>query len=154
EQEVAGAWVGQTDRLAVFGPEGHGEPHQDVTVDLNLAGDAAAEDVCGYRNYQIDFEGGRELIATTHVPAHEMTPEIDGKQERTMEVSNGAANREVDTTTSGEHILMERYENLTMDSATVGIQEDEPGYYNVDVEYAVRTSNSGEFIHEMSSNSS
>ena len=153
EQEIAGAWVWQTDQLAVFRPEEYWEPHQDVTVDLNLAGVEAAEDVFGYRNYQIDFEVGRELIATMHVPDHEMTVEIDGEHERTMEVSNGAANREFDTTTSGVHVLMERYENLTMDSATVGIQEDEPGYYKVDVEYAVRTSNSGEFIHEMSSNS-
>lgn len=153
EQEITGSWVWQTDQMAVFRPEEYWEPYQNVTVDLNLAGVEASEGVFGHRNHQIDFEIGRELIATMHVPDHEMIIEIDGEHERTMEVSNGAANREFDTTTSGVHVLMERYEELTMDSATVGIEEGDPGYYNVDVLYAVRTSNSGEFIHEMSSNS-
>lgn len=152
DQEITGSWVWQTDQMAVFRPEEYWEPHQNVTVDLNLAGVEASDGVFGHRNYQIDFEIGRELIATMHVPDHEMVVEIDGEHERTMEVSNGAANREFDTTTSGVHVLMERYEQLTMDSATVGIEEGEPGYYNLDVQYAVRTSNSGEFVHEMAAN--
>ncbi|MGW5876904.1 Ig-like domain-containing protein [Nocardiopsis terrae] len=152
EQETAGAWNWITDQMAVFRPEEYWEPHQNVTVDLNLAGVEASEGVYGVTNYQIDFEIGRELIATMHVPDHEMVIEVDGEQERVIEVSNGAANRHFDTTSTGTHVLMERYEHLTMDSATVGIPEDDPGSYLVDVQYAVRTSNSGEFVHEASYN--
>lgn len=152
EEEVSGAWHWETDQMAVFRPEEYWEPYQDVTVDLNLSGVEASDGVYGVRNYQIDFEIGRELIATMHVPDHEMEIEIDGEHDRTLEVSNGAGTRHFDTTTSGVHVLMERYEELTMDSATVGIAEDDPGSYLVDVQYAVRTSNSGEFVHEMSSN--
>jgi len=152
EQETVGAWNWVTDQMAVFRPEEYWEPYQNVTVDLNLAGVEASEGVFGVRNYQIDFEIGRELIATMHVPDHEMVIEIDGEEERVIEVSNGAANRRFDTTTTGTHVMMERYEQLTMDSATVGIPEDAPGSYRVDVQYAVRTSNSGEFVHEASYN--
>ena len=152
EQETVGAWNWVSDQMAVFRPEEYWEPYQNVTVDLNLAGVEASEGVFGVRNHQIDFEIGRELIATMHVPDHEMVIEVDGEHERTMEVSNGAANRRFDTTTSGVHVLMERYDTITMDSSTVGIPEDAPGSYRVDVQYAVRTSNSGEFVHEMSSN--
>ena len=152
EQEVSGAWNWITDQMAVFRPEEYWAAYQEVTVDLNLAGVEASEGVYGVRNYQIDFEIGRELIATMHVPDHEMVIEIDGEEDRVIEVSNGAANREFDTTTTGTHVLMERYEHLTMDSATVGIPEDAPGSYRVDVQYAVRTSNSGEFVHEASYN--
>ncbi|MBQ1084662.1 MULTISPECIES: Ig-like domain-containing protein [unclassified Nocardiopsis] len=152
EQETVGAWNWVTDQMAVFRPEEYWEPYQNVTVDLNLAGVEASEGVFGVRNYQIDFEIGRELIATMHVPDHEMIIEIDGEEERVIEVSNGAANRRFDTTTTGTHVMMERYEQLTMDSATVGIPEDDPGSYLVDVQYAVRTSNSGEFVHEASYN--
>ncbi|MEU3308372.1 Ig-like domain-containing protein [Nocardiopsis sp. NPDC055551] len=152
EQEIAGAWNWVTDQMAVFRPEEYWEPHQNVTVDLNLSGVEASEGVYGVRDYQIDFEIGRELIATMHVPDHEMKIEIDGEHERTIDVSNGAANRRFDTTTTGVHVLMERYDTITMDSSTVGIPEDSPGSYRVDVNYAVRTSNSGEFVHEMSSN--
>lgn len=152
DQEVSGAWNWITDQMAVFRPEEYWEPYQNVTVDLNLAGVEASEGVYGVRNYQIDFEIGRELIATMHVPDHEMVIEIDGEEDRVIEVSNGAANRQFDTTTSGTHVLMERYEQMTMDSSTVGIPEDAPGSYLVDVQFAVRTSNSGEFVHEMSAN--
>ncbi|WP_017614683.1 L,D-transpeptidase [Nocardiopsis salina] len=152
EEEIAGAWNWVDDQMAVFRPEEYWEPHQQVSVDLNLAGVEAADGVYGNRNHEIDFEVGRELIATMHVPDHEMEIEIDGEHDRTFEVSNGAANREFDTTTSGTHVLMERHEDLTMDAATLGIDEDDPDYYRLDVKYAVRTSNSGEFVHEMSSN--
>ena len=152
EEETVGAWNWVSDQMAVFRPEEYWEPYQNVTVDLNLAGVESSEGVFGVRNYQVDFEIGRELVATMHVPDHEMVIEVDGEHERTIEVSNGAANRRFDTTTSGVHVLMERYDTITMDSSTVGIPEDSPGSYRVDVRYAVRTSNSGEFVHEMSSN--
>ncbi|GHD24498.1 L,D-transpeptidase [Nocardiopsis kunsanensis] len=152
EEEIEGAWNWVDDQMAVFRPQEYWEPHQQVSVDLNLAGVESADGVYGNRNYAFDFEVGRELIATMHVPDHEMEIEIDGEHDRTFEVSNGAANRNFDTTSSGTHVLMERYETLTMDSATLGINEGDPGYYRLDVQYAVRTSNSGEFIHEMSSN--
>lgn len=152
EQEIEGAWNWVDDQMAVFRPQEYWEPHQQVSVDLNLAGVEAADGVYGHSNHEIDFEIGRELIATMDVPEHEMEIEIDGEHDRTFEVSNGAANREFDTTTSGTHVLMERHESLTMDSATLGIDEGDPGYYRLDVEYAVRTSNSGEFVHEMSAN--
>ncbi|WP_150241463.1 L,D-transpeptidase [Nocardiopsis quinghaiensis] len=153
EQEVAGAWNWTNDQTAVFRPEEYWDPYQAVTVDLRLAGVEASEGVYGVRNHQIDFEIGRELIATMHVPDHEMVVTVDGEHERTIEVSNGKANRRFDTTSSGVHVLMERYEHITMDSTTVGIPEDSPNSYNVDVQYAVRTSNSGEFVHEASYNS-
>lgn len=152
EQEVQGAWNWTSDSTAVFRPEEYWEPYQNVSVDLHLAGVEASEGVYGVSNHSIDFEIGRELIATMHVPDHEMVITVDGEHERTIEVSNGKANRRFDTTSSGVHVLMERYEQITMDSSTVGIPEDSPGAYNVDVQYAVRTSNSGEFVHEASYN--
>ncbi len=152
EQGVQGAWNWTNDQTAVFRPEEYWDPYQAVSVDLHLAGVEASEGVYGVRNYRIDFEIGRELIATMHVPDHEMVITVDGEHERTIEVSNGKANRRFDTTSSGVHVLMERYEHITMDSTTVGIPEDDPGAYNVDVQYAVRTSNSGEFVHEASYN--
>ncbi|MCY9787015.1 Ig-like domain-containing protein [Nocardiopsis sp. EMB25] len=152
DEEIAGAWNWVSDQLAVFRPEEYWEPHQNVTVDLHLAGVEASEGVYGVRDYQIDFEIGRELILTMHVPDHEMAVNIDGEQDRVIPVSNGDASQRIYTTTTGTHVLMERYEQLTMDSSTVGIPADSPDSYKVDVQYAVRTSNSGEFLHEASYN--
>ncbi|MBB6121855.1 Ig-like domain-containing protein [Nocardiopsis algeriensis] len=152
EQGIQGAWNWPSDTMAVFRPETYWEPYQSVQVDMHLAGVEASEGVYGVKNYQLDFEIGRELIMTMHVPDHEMVVTVDGEHERTIPVSNGKGSRNFDTTTTGVHVLMERYESLTMDSTTVGIPEDSPGAYNVDVQYAVRTTNSGEFLHEASYN--
>ncbi|OLT28758.1 hypothetical protein BJF83_14035 [Nocardiopsis sp. CNR-923] len=152
DQEIAGAWNWVSDQQAVFRPQEYWEPHQEVTVDLHLAGVEASEGVYGVRDYQIDFEVGRELILTMNVPDHEMAVTIDGEQDRVIEVSNGDGSSRMYTTTTGTHVLMERYEELTMDSATLGIPDDSPDAYQVDVQYAVRTSSSGEFLHEASYN--
>src|SRR5699024_1287991 len=45
DQEITGSWVWQTDQMAVFRPEEYWEPHQNVTVDLNLAGVEASDGV-------------------------------------------------------------------------------------------------------------
>jgi lipoprotein-anchoring transpeptidase ErfK/SrfK len=147
EQGVEGAWNWVGDTTAVFRPREYWEPYQEISVDLRLSGVEASDGVYGVENHRLEFEVGRELIATMHVPDHEMLVEVDGEPARTIPVSNGEASRRFNTTTSGTHLTMEKYESLVMDAATVGIPEDSPDYYKLDVDWAVRTSNSGEFTH-------
>jgi lipoprotein-anchoring transpeptidase ErfK/SrfK len=153
DDPVLGSWRWLSDTMAVFRPEAYWKPHQTVTVDLHLAGVEAAEGVYGLRDYRVEFEVGRELIATMHVPDHEMVISVDGEQQRTIPVSNGAATTHFNTTTSGAHVLMSHKEREEMDSSTTAIPDDLPGYSTV-VSYAVRTTNSGEYVHEASSNPS
>ncbi|WP_211716588.1 Ig-like domain-containing protein [Nocardiopsis sp. MG754419] len=147
EEETEGAWNWVSDEMAVFRPVEYWEPYQEITVDLRLAGVEASEGVYGVADRRIEFEVGREMISTMHVPDHEMDVTVDGETVRTIPVSNGAAEERFNTTTSGVHLTMEKYESLVMDSATVGIPEGSPGHYRLDVDWAVRTSNSGEFTH-------
>ncbi|MEU0491814.1 Ig-like domain-containing protein [Nocardiopsis sp. NPDC006139] len=147
EEATEGAWNWPNETTAVFRPKKYWEPHQKVTVDLRLTGVEASEGVFGTEDRRIGFEVGRELIATMHVPEHRMHVEVDGERVRSIPVSNGKGERHFNTTTSGIHVLMEKYSRLVMDSATVGIPAGSPGYYRVEADWAVRTSNSGEFTH-------
>lgn len=147
EHPVMGAWNWTSDETVVFRPQEYWQPYQDVRVDVRLTGVEAAEGVHGLDDHTIEFEVGRELISTMHVPDHEMKVSVDGEHARTIPVSNGSGQRRFDTTTSGIHLTMEKYSSLVMDSATVGIPEGSPGHYRLDVDWAVRTSNSGEFTH-------
>ncbi|MEU3019982.1 Ig-like domain-containing protein [Nocardiopsis sp. NPDC007018] len=147
EEETEGAWNWVGDEMAVFRPKEYWDPYQEVTVDLRLAGVESSEGVYGVDDHRIRFEVGRELVSTMHVPDHEMNVSIDGETVRTIPVSNGSGEERFNTTTSGVHLTMEKYQSLVMDSATVGIPEGAPGYYRLDVDWAVRTSNSGEFTH-------
>jgi hypothetical protein len=43
---------------------------------------------------------------------------------------------------------MEKFSSVDMDAATTGVDSEDPGYYNIsDVRWAMRLTNSGEFIH-------
>ncbi|WP_017601941.1 L,D-transpeptidase [Nocardiopsis lucentensis] len=152
DQGVTGAWGWlDNDTTAVFRPEEYWEPHQSVAVDMHLAGVEAADGVYGIKNHRLEFEIGAERILTMHVPDHELVVTTDGEQERVIPVSNGAATVRFNTTTSGSHVLMQRQETVTMDSSTTDMPEDMAGY-NTTVRYGIRTTNSGEYLHEASYN--
>ena len=48
----------------------------------------------------------------------------------------------------GTKIIMEKFSSVDMDAATTGVDSEDPGYYNIkDVRWAMRVTNSGEFLH-------
>ncbi|PSK97723.1 lipoprotein-anchoring transpeptidase ErfK/SrfK [Murinocardiopsis flavida] len=147
EQPAEGAWNWFGDKTAVFRPKEYWEPNQKVTVDMRLAGVPAAKGAYGTKNHQLSFEVGRSQISTIDSDTKRMTVERDGEQVKDFPTSIGKASTRAYTTTSGTHLTMEKYDRLTMDSATVGVPKGHPDYYKLEVDYAVRFSNSGEFTH-------
>lgn len=147
EEPVQGAWNWFGDQTAVFRPQEYWRPHQNVTVNLRLAGVQASDGVYGIENHQLDFTVGRSQISTIDEDTHRMTVERDGQQVKDFPTSIGKADVERYTTTSGVHLTMEKYEDLVMDSSTVGVPVDSPEGYKLEVQYAVRFSDSGEFTH-------
>ncbi|WP_243597593.1 L,D-transpeptidase [Thermobifida halotolerans] len=147
DKPAQGAWNWFGDRTAVFRTEEYWEPYQEVTVNMRLAGVQASEGVYGIENYQLNFEVGRSQISEIDNDTHRMVVTRDGEQIQDFPISNGDGSTRAYTTTTGVHLTMEKYQHLIMDSATVGIPEGHPDYYRLDVNYAVRISNSGEFTH-------
>jgi len=147
EQPNEGSWAWLDDQTAVFRPKEYWEPNQKIRVNLRLAGVEASEGVYGVKNHQLNFEVGREQITTIDSDTHRMVVERDGEQVKDFPVSIGRADTRAYTTTSGTHLTMEKYDELVMDSSTVGVPVDSPEGYKLDVDYAVRFSNSGEFTH-------
>jgi lipoprotein-anchoring transpeptidase ErfK/SrfK len=69
----------------------------------------------------------------------------DGEQVvQTFPMSAGSGEN---PTRNGPHVVLESHRDITMDSSTFGLAVDAPGGYRTDVEYAVRISNNGEFVH-------
>lgn len=147
DKPAQGAWNWFGDQTVVFRTEEYWEPHQKVTVNMRLAGVQAAEGVYGIKNHQLNFEVGRSQITEIDNDTHRMVVTRDGEQIQDFPISNGKGTTRAYTTTSGIHLTMEKYQHLVMDSATVGIPPGHPDYYKLDVNYAVRFSNSGEFTH-------
>jgi lipoprotein-anchoring transpeptidase ErfK/SrfK len=70
---------------------------------------------------------------------------VNGKLLRTLPITTGKPGF---TTRSGTKVIIEKYRSKRMNSETVGISVGNPEYYDMDnVEYAMRLTYSGEFIH-------
>ncbi|GAA4935553.1 Ig-like domain-containing protein [Streptomonospora halophila] len=147
EKPAEGAWNWFGDKQAVFRPAEYWEPHQKVTVNLNLAGVSASEGVLGVENRRLEFEVGRSQISSIDEDSHQMVVERDGEKIKEFPVSLGMATQQKYTTTSGTHLTMAFHTDYRMSNDTLGVSKDDPSYYEEYVAYAVRISNSGEFLH-------
>ncbi|WP_017539817.1 L,D-transpeptidase [Nocardiopsis halophila] len=147
EKPAQGAWNWFGDKRAVFRTEEYWEPDQKVTVDLNLAGVQASDGVYGIENSSIEFEVGREQLVEIDNDAHHMTVERDGEKLKEFPVSLGQNTQHSYITRSGVHLVMEKHTNYRMSNDTLGVSPEDPNYYEEVVDYAVRISDSGEFLH-------
>ncbi len=89
---------------------------------------------------------GREQLARVDIDRHRMVVTRGGKQVKAFPVSSGKPGKETETR-SGMKVVIGRQREMTMDSATVGIDKGEPGYYKVDTNFNVRVTWTGEFVH-------
>ncbi|XVQ10617.1 Ig-like domain-containing protein [Spirillospora sp. CA-255316] len=148
EKPVEGAWRWMGDQRVVYRPKTYWPAHQKVTLNARLAGVRAGKDIYGTRNLTRTFEIGAARIAKINLKKHKMTVSIDGKKARSVPVSGGNASTREYTTTSGVHLTMEKGNPVRMVSP--GRKKGDPGYYDELINYAVRISNSGEYLHQTS----
>ncbi|HEU5161122.1 MAG TPA: Ig-like domain-containing protein [Streptosporangiaceae bacterium] len=143
---VEGAWRWIGDQQVVYRTKTYWPAHQKVTLVAHLAGVRAAKGVYGTKNLTRSFQIGESRISKVNLKTHKMTVRIDGKKKRTVPVSGGNATTMEYTTTSGTHLTMEKGNPTRMVSP--GRKPGDPGYYDELIYYAVRISNSGEYLHQ------
>jgi lipoprotein-anchoring transpeptidase ErfK/SrfK len=137
------AWLSSTElhfRPAEFWPA-----HAHVTVHVNLANVHVGPGFWGAANRDVTFQTGRAMVLRVDDATHLMTVSIDGAKVRTIPVSLGKTHFE---TRSGIKVISEKFVKYHMQSSTIGVSDKkDPNYYDVTVPYAMRITNSGEFIH-------
>ena len=139
-----GAWNWMNDSEVHFRPSQYWPPNTHVTLDANLYGVNFGEGVWGEKDRSVSFDVGAKHVSVADAGAHTLTV-YDGDQlAQTYPMSAGS---DANPTRNGAHVVTESYRNITMDSSTFGLAVDAPGGYRSDVEYAVRISNNGEFVH-------
>jgi lipoprotein-anchoring transpeptidase ErfK/SrfK len=85
------------------------------------------------------------VISKVNAATHQMRVFINGELARKIPVTAGKRGFE---TRSGTKVIVEKFRSLRMDAATVGIKRSDPEYYDIpDVEFAMRVTYSGEFLH-------
>ncbi|MDL4817014.1 L,D-transpeptidase [Actinomadura opuntiae] len=145
DKPVEGAWRWIGPQEAVYRTKTYWQPHQTVRFRADLAGVNAGGGVYGAADAAATISIGAAQITTGDIGGHRMTVTRDGRRLRTVPFSAGNGQTREFTTTSGVHLLMDKGNPVTMTSP--GRRPGDPGYYQQVVDYAVRFSNSGEYVH-------
>lgn len=87
---------------------------------------------------------GGPVSAVANVSTHQFVVSVGGQVVRTMPASMGKPGHE---TPLGTFQVLEKFRDMIMDSSTYGVPIDAPEGYRLNVEYAVRITWSGIFVH-------
>jgi len=142
---VEGSWSWLSDREVHYRPKNYWPAGAKVKIVAAVNGLPAGKSIYGQQDQAVSFKVGRSVVSTVNVASHKLTVNIDGKVARTIPVSTGDAGHR---TREGTKVIMEKFSSIDMDAATTGVDSEDPGYYNIkDVRWAMRVTNSGEFLH-------
>ncbi len=145
EKPVDGAWRWISDRQVIYRTAKFWPAHQTVVLRARLTGLRAGPGTYGVKDRTTTFKIGAAWISTVSVPDHTMVVKKDGKVVKRMAISAGKGTTREYTTTNGIHLTMERGNPVVMTSP--GKKKGDPGYYREVVNWAVRISSSGEYVH-------
>lgn len=144
-KDVEGSWSWISDRVVHYRPKDFWPAGTKVTVDLHLNGLPAGNGIYGQQDQKVPFRIGRKVVSTIDVSAHRLTVRINDKVARTIPVTTGDAKHR---TRHGTKVIMEKFPKVDMDAATTGVDSEAPDYYDIHgVKWAMRLTNSGEFLH-------
>ncbi len=120
-----------------------------VSVDVDIEGVRVGADLWGgkalndrpVRTFSITPKATTSVVSLT-----DKTLKVyqDAALIKTIPITGGKPGWE---TRGGVKVILEKFEHKTMDAATVGIDPHDPDYYQLTVDYALRVTWSGEFIH-------
>jgi lipoprotein-anchoring transpeptidase ErfK/SrfK len=140
-----GSWHWLSDYEVHWRPAAYWQAGTDVAVDLDVNSVPAGAGVFGQEDRHVDFHIGDAHVYKVNAQTHQMQVYSNGELLRTIPITTG---KEGFTTRSGVKVIIEKFRHRHMNSETVGIPVDSSDGYDLDdVEYAMRLTWSGEFIH-------
>jgi len=142
----AGSWHWISNQEVHWRPRTYWQPGTRVHVDLQLNGVNAGNGIYGQVDRDVSFRIGRSVLIKANVSSDQMVVYLNGKAARTIPITGGKPGGF--QTRSGIKVISEKYLVKRMNSATVGIDPNGPEGYNIpDVHFAMRVTNTGEFLH-------
>jgi lipoprotein-anchoring transpeptidase ErfK/SrfK len=140
-----GAWHWISDSEVHWRPVHYWKPGTDVTVKADINSVPAGNGIFGQLSRTSTFHIGRSVISRVNAATHQMKTFINGKLVKTTPITTGKPGFD---TRSGVKVIIEKFRHKRMDSETIGIAHNSANGYDLDdVEYAMRVTYSGEFLH-------
>lgn len=126
----AGSFAWLDDSTVRFTPSDYWPAHS--TIAMSVGG------------FKTTFETGAQLVGVADIDAHTFTVSIDGQVVREMPASMGKPKH---PTPVGSFTALEKQNPVIMDSRTIGIPLSDPEGYKLTVNYAVRVTWGGVYVH-------
>jgi lipoprotein-anchoring transpeptidase ErfK/SrfK len=127
-------------------PQTFWRPGTDVSVEADIGGVSAGNGIYGQKSRATSFHVGRSMVSKVDMNSDQMRVFENGRLIRTIPITTGQQPKF--TTRSGTKVIVEKYRHKRMNSETIGIDPDSADGYDIDdVEYAMRVTYSGEFVH-------
>ena len=140
-----GAWHWISDQEVHWRPKTYWRAGSSVAVDVDINSVPAGGGIYGQESRHVEFDVGDSVVSRVNVDTYSMRVFVNGSLARTIPVSAGKPGWE---TRSGTKVIIEKLRKKRMNAATIGVDRDDPEYYNLsNVEYAMRVTYSGEFLH-------
>ncbi len=141
-----GSWHWMSDTEAHWRPASYWRPGTTVDVDLEVNSLDAGDGIYGQMDRSMSFDVGKSVVMRANLRTDQMGVFVNGSLARTIPITGGKSGGY--ETRSGTKLIVEKFESKRMDAATVGIERDDPEYYNIPkVKYAQRVTFTGEFLH-------
>ena len=144
--DQVGAWGWLNDKQLAWRPRSYWLPGTKVTVSTPLHGVQTGDGKWVKEDGGTSFTVGASMVSSVDMRTHKLTVRRDGAVIRTFLVSTGKPGPLTETR-SGIKVIIERSSVVVMDSATVGIPKGDPNYYKLTVNWNLRLTWTGEYIH-------
>ena len=136
----AGTWHWYSSTQVRYRPKKFWKPGTKVSVTADINGLYAGGGVYGQNSVKTHFTVGRSQITKINLSSHVAKVYRNGKLARTIYVSGGKSGWQ---TRSGTKLIMDKLYVTRMTNTMIGAREE----YSLRVKYAMRITNSGEFLH-------
>lgn len=136
----AGSWHWYSDKLVHFRPESYWQPGTKVQVSADLNGVNAGGGVYGQRSTSTSFTVGKSVVTKVNLASRRAKVYVNGELKRTIPISGGKPGWQ---TRSGAKLIMDKLYTTRMTNAMIGAAET----YDLNVHYAMRITQTGEFLH-------
>jgi lipoprotein-anchoring transpeptidase ErfK/SrfK len=135
-----GTWHWYSSTEVRYRPKNFWKPGTKVSVTADVNGVYAGNGIYGQKSAKTHFKVGRSQITKINLASHVAKVYRNGKHVRTIYVSGGKPGWQ---TRSGVKLIMDKLYVTRMTNQMIGAREE----YDFRVKYAMRITNSGEFLH-------
>ncbi|MGI8522331.1 MAG: Ig-like domain-containing protein [Nocardioides sp.] len=140
-----GSWHWLSDQEVHWRPRTYWKAGTDVAVDVDVNSVPAGNGIFGQLDRHVEFHVGDAHISQVNAQTDQMQVFSNGQLLRTVPITAGKPGF---TTRSGVKVIIEKFRHKRMNSETIGIDPNGPEGYNIgNVQYAMRVTYSGEFVH-------